>query len=172
MVTVTLAAVFTIGLVLGTVALFYVPEEVVTDTAAAFGLSERTEFGEQFKESLAFELVWMLTVWLLGSSMLTAPFTGAVMSLRGFVMGFSIAFVLMSGLDRMRLFICSILPQCVTALPLMSAFILDCVVYSAEKRYKDNYRTGYFLRGVTFMLATVPVSALEAWLMMVFEKFY
>lgn len=171
-VAVTLAMVFTIGLILGTVALFYVPSEVTADAAAAFGLSERGAFGEQFKESLAFELVWMLTVWLLGSSVLTAPFTGAVMSLRGFVIGFSLSFVLMSELDRMKLFVCSILPQCMTALPLMSIFILDCVIYASEKKYKDNYRTGYFLHGMLFMLVTVPMSALEAWLMMIFGKFY
>ncbi len=171
-VAVTLAIVFTIGLVLGTVALFYVPEDITLEAIEAFGMKENASFGELFKENLAFEMMWMLILWMLGSSAVTAPFTGAVMSLRGFVIGFSISFMIAGELDRIKLFLCRILPQCVTALPVMSIFILTCVMYASEKKHKDNYQTGYFLRGALFMIITALSSICETWIMMLVEKFY
>ncbi len=168
---IALAVVFTIGLVLGALALFYVPENVTEEAIEAFGLKENAVFPELFKENLTFELVWMVILWILGSSAVTAPFMSAVMSLRGFVMGFSVSFMIAGELEKTNLFLCRILPQCVTALPVMSAFILSCVIYGEDKGYQGGYQAGYFVRGILFVGVTVLVSVFETWLMILFEKF-
>lgn len=169
-VTVILAVVFTLGLVLGAVALYYAPEDSIREAAESFVVNKNSTFWSLFKENLVFELMWLLLLWVMGSSTVTAPFMGAVISLRGFVMGFSVSFMLTGEFDRLRLFLCNILPQCITALPIMSIFIIVCMVNSSDRKYKGNYQTEYFLRGLLFTFITAAVSIIEVWLMIAFEK--
>lgn len=170
-VTLALALFFTLGLVLGALALLYLPENIKSEAAIAFKITECTNFGEVFKENLTFELVWMLVLWMLGSSAVTAPFTGAVISLRGFVIGFSMAFMNTGDLDWFGMFVNSILPQCMTSLPLMSAFIIMCVLNNSGNRSGYNSQTGNFLRGALFFVLVVPFCAVETCIMMLLKKF-
>ena len=162
---------FTVGLVLGTLALLYVPQSIVSEAVATFKINKSESFGALFKENLTFELVWMFVLWMLGSSAVTASFTGAVISLRGFVIGFSMAFSNISELGWLGIFTRSILPQCITALPLMSAFVIMCTMQISGRSTGYNGQAGYFIRGGLFFVLLVPLCTLETWLMLFFEKF-
>ena len=123
---VALATVFTIGLILGAVALYYAPKNAVKDAAEAIVVTNELSFYTLFKKNLLFELLWLLLIWISGISSVTAPLMAAVVALRGFVIGFTVSFVFKGELNPLKLFLCSILPQCLVALPVLSIFVITC----------------------------------------------
>lgn len=165
-----LGIIFTIGLIGGTISLFYVPTDVVAEISEAFSLKENVTFVQLLKENIAFEMMWLLLLWLIGSSTVTFPFMGAIIALRGFIIGFSISFLHMGEFDKFKLFLYNILPQCITTLPVMSFYILACVIHDADKNYTDRYPGGYFIRGLIFMFVMLLFSVIETWLMIVLKK--
>lgn len=167
-----LAIVFTLGLVLGTVALFYIPKEIVVDARGAFepALDVSASVGEMFKENFMMESLWILAVWILGCTNLTAPLSGAVMSVRGFVIGFSVAFVLNGGNDWVKFVLCYIMPQCIAALPVMTVFSMQCILCTLEKKPGQGLSVGYFVRGALFVGIAAITAIAEAWLAILFRS--
>lgn len=167
-----LIIVFTTGLILGTVALFYIPEDIISEARGAFSpiLDTNADFTAMFKENFVMEIVWILAIWILGSTNLTSSLTGAIMSVRGFVIGFSVAFVLTGGTDWVRFVICCILPQCMTALPVMTVFTIQCISYALERKYKDNVSARYFACGALFVGITAVATVAETWFMVLFRS--
>ena len=167
---VSLAALFALGLIFGTLALFYVPNEVSKEATEALKMPTEESFVALLKENFFFEVFWSITLWILGSSAVTAPFTGAVIALRGFAIGFSVAFISYSDFNN-TLFLCgSILPQCLTALPFMSFGAMLCIIYAQEKKYKDGNSIKYFLYGAMFVCLSFFVAAAESGLMVFIKK--
>lgn len=162
---IALTVLFAIGLILGTVALFYIPDEVTLEAQNAFGYESDTDFFSLFKENLFLELLWIVAIWILGSVAPTAPITASVIGLRGFVMGFSVAFIISGGGDWIKFVTGCILPQCATMLPVMSIFTIQCITLAIEKRYRENHGAVYFLRGALFIGVTALASLVETWLM-------
>lgn len=161
-----LAIVFTVGLVLGAVSLFYIPTEVVSEARATFSQENTVNktFGEMFKNNFMMEFVWIFAVWILGSLTFTAPFSGVVLSIRGFFVGFSVAFALTGENGGVRFITSYILPQCLLALPVMTVFTVLCIKDSLERKRKDGADVKYFAHGALFIAVTVITSMAETWL--------
>ncbi|MBQ8002765.1 MAG: stage II sporulation protein M [Clostridia bacterium] len=164
--TIVLVCVFGLGLILGTLALFYLPEDVLNEARLSFDpfASTDSSFPEAFRESFMTEVLWLLGIWLLGSMNFTAPFSCAVLSLRGFVIGFSVAFVITGGGDWVRFLLYYILPQCLAALPLMSIFVLLCTLHAVERKHKGQSRSTYLALGAVFIMLCALTATFEAWI--------
>lgn len=167
---ISLAAVFALGLIFGTLALFYVPDEIRTEATQALKMPAEESFVALLKENFFFEVFWSVILWILGSSAVTAPFTGAVIALRGFAIGFSVAFVSGGDFNNTLFLFGSILPQCLTALPYMSFTAMLCIIYAQEKKYKDGNSLKYFLYGALFVCLSFFVAAAESGLMVFVKK--
>ncbi|MBQ8540940.1 MAG: stage II sporulation protein M [Clostridia bacterium] len=167
---ISLAAMFALGLILGTLALFYLPDEIRTEATEALNMPTGESFTNLLKENFFFEVFWSVILWILGSSAVTAPFTGAVIALRGFAIGFSVAFISGGDFNNTLFLFGSILPQCLTALPFMSFAAMLCVIYAQEKRYKDGNSLKYFLYGAMFVCLALFVAAAESGLTVLVKK--
>lgn len=167
---VVLAFVFAIGLILGTLAFHYVPDETLEDATQALELSRNESFLILFKENFCFEILWVAALWLSGSNSFSAPFAGAIVAMRGFVLGFTRAFVL-TGNHNEKLLYTHVLPQCVTALPSMSLVALVCILRVREKTHHDRYgRANYLLYLIAFLCLTLLVAAFESGFMLILRK--
>lgn len=162
-----LLIIFTVGLVLGTVALFYMPENVIEEARAAFAIQADESFEDVFKTSFVMEFCWITAVWILGSISLTAPFTATVMALRGFLIGFSVAFVLTGKSSGQEIMLKAILPQCVIGLPMLSIFTMLCMRFVIERTSGENVNFRYFALGAVFALVTLLTACAEAFVTVV-----
>ncbi|MBQ3110942.1 MAG: hypothetical protein IJC69_07365 [Clostridia bacterium] len=169
---ISLALVFAVGLVLGTLALYYVPDEILKEAKQTLELSDNRSFLALLKENLCFEILWILALWIFGSNSFTAPFTGAVVALRGFVLGFTWAFILNDDFGKGLLYT-YVLPQCVTALPTMSLVALICILYGREKQHLDRGGSvDYLLYGIGFIFLAFLVAASESGLVFLIWKYF
>ncbi len=168
-----LAVVFTVGLILGAMSLFYIPEEVVNEARDAFGtgIVMNKTFREMYKNNFAMEVVWIVSIWILGSVSFSAPFSGAVLSVRGFFVGFSSAFLLTGEGSGMKFMACYILPQCLVAFPVMTMFTMQCLKDAVERKYNDKANVKYFVRGAIFVGITVVTAFTETWLTRLFISY-
>ncbi len=167
---IVIAVMFTLGLVLGTLSLFYLPEDVISETRNIFDPfnESASSFAEAFRESFMSEIVWILCIWLLCSINATAPFACALITLRGFAVGFSIAFVITGGGQWVKFTASYILPQCLAAIPVMSIFAALCILNAVERKHKGKQGATYFVLGAVFIGITAVVCLGEAWATMLF----
>lgn len=163
---------FAIGIVLGAVSFFHIPKEFIKDVNISFEAAGGESFVKRWKDNFLMELLWILAVWIFGNISFTAPFLGAVAALRGFLIGFSVTFILKSSDSAVRLILCNILPQTVTALPTLTIFIILAVKASIERKNGQNGDTASFLYGAVFILITVFTSALETALSVFFGNMF
>ena len=168
--TVSLAILFAVGLVLGTLALHYVPDEILKDVTQALEISDNKSFLVLLKENFCFEILWVAALWLSGTNGFSAPFTGAVIAMRGFVLGFTRAFIL-TGSHNENLLYTHLLPQCVTALPCMSLIALICILYAQEKSRHDRHNgVNYLLYGIGFVFLAFLMAAIESGMVLMLVK--
>lgn len=167
---IALAALFAVGLVLGTLALYYVPDEILKEATQALEISDNKSFLILLKENFYFEILWVAALWLLCSNGFTAPFSGAVVAMRGFVLGFTRALILTKRYNENLLYT-RLLPQCITALPCMSLVALICILYAHGKAH-PNSRSGvnYLLYGIGFACLAFLVATMESGLVLILEK--
>lgn len=166
---IVIAVMFTLGLVLGALSLFYLPEEVVSEARNIFDPfnDNASNFAEAFRESFMSEIVWLLCVWLLGCVSAMAPFACALITLRGFAVGFSVAFMITGGGEWVKFTASYILPQCLAAIPVMSIFTALCILNAIERKHKGK-QASYFVLGAAFVGITALVCLGEAWATILF----
>lgn len=152
---------FAIGIVLGAVSFFHIPKEFTKDVSVSFETAEMESFLKNWKDNFLMELLWILAVWILSSISFTAPLSGAVLALRGFLIGFSVTFILKSADNAVKLILCNILPQTVIALPTLTIFVILAVKASIERKNGQNNDTASFFYGALFILIAIFTSALE-----------
>lgn len=169
MLTVTVL-VFSIGIILGTTALYYIPKEFVNE--AREGLNAQLILDEKFvkmwRSNFMPETLWIIAIWILGCASITAPFSGAVMSVRGFFIGFSVAFMLTGDNNGFKFIICYILPQAIISLPVMTFAALRVMGYAVERKHMQSSYGEYFICGALFICITALSSALQTCLTRIF----
>lgn len=164
------AVVFSIGVILGTTALYYIPKEFVTE--AREGLNSQLVLHEEFvrmwKSNFMAETLWIFAIWILGCASITAPFSGAVMSVRGFFIGFSVAFMLTGDNNGFKFIICYILPQAIVSLPVMTLTAIRVMGYAVERKHMQSSYGEYFICGALFICIAAASSAVQTLLTRIF----
>ncbi len=165
---VVLALFFSVGLVLGSVSYFHIPNDVLN--GVKFSFQETTfDFSDNMKNNFITEFTWLGAVWLLNNMSLTAPVSGAVIALRGFLVGFCVTFIIgLKSEDMWGLLLSNILPQTLVAIPLLTCFTMLFIRISVNKKEQNGYDVSYFLAGAGGTVALIASSALETLLTMIF----
>ena len=153
---------FALGIVLGAVSFFHLPEET-GNIVIAFEEAEQNSFTESWKNNFFTELVWIIAVWMLSNVSFMAPFLGAVIALRGFLTGFSVAFILENSDNYMNLLLSGILPQMLISMPVLTVFII--LITKDGKNDSTNFFTG-----AVFILITALSSGLETVISHIFRS--
>lgn len=162
---------FTLGLVLGSVAYFYVPENVLQDVSVSVNDEIPLSFSETMKRNFVSEIFWIIIIWILNNMSMTSPISGGVIAVRGFLIGFSITFInSMCGEERWHFLLCNILPQTLVAIPVLTIFTMRMMRLSVERKERGITDFGYLSTGAIFSIITLLTSALEAGISMVFIK--
>lgn len=152
---------FSIGIVLGAVSFFHIPGEFTKDVNIAFEPIGKESFMKSWKDNFLIELLWIIAVWILNSISFTAPFTGAVVALRGFLVGFSVTFILKNAPNAISLILCNILPQTIIAMPTLTIFVILGIKASIEGKDRKNSDSANLMYGVVFIFIIVATTALE-----------
>lgn len=155
---------FTIGIITGAITLFHIPGDLLENVKLSFdaGGSETETFWHLVKSNFLTEIVWVIAVWLLSNSTFLAPISVAAVSLRGFLIGYSVSFIFSSGEGVIKLILGNILPQVVISMPLLTFFTIMSVSLSAQRNQNPSEETRRLLLGVIFAFLTLIVAMLEA----------
>ena len=135
-----------------------------------------------FWSSLVNSLKTVFVIWVLSLLMFTFPFILIVIGIRGFVLGFTIGFLVENLGYRGILFsVVSILPQNIIIIPMLIIFSAISISYSIEslkrrklKRYGKNnnlkYFFGYSIESAVLLFLLMFGSLIEAYASPVFLK--
>ncbi|MCD8049851.1 MAG: stage II sporulation protein M [Clostridia bacterium] len=162
---VVILIVFAVGLILGILSLFRMPVEITEETkdVIATALLERGSLREVIISNCTAELVWLSAIWILGTLSVMAPFIAAIVAMRGFILGFSSAFILSEITSAEVKTLCAyIVPQCVFSLPLMTLFSVLCIKSCVERKSGETTDAKYFLLGLICAPLCVAFSVIEA----------
>lgn len=161
---------FTIGVILGAILVFYTPNNLISETRLSFGVAENgaLNFMRMFKNSFIIEFLWIFAVWLLALGNITAPLAPSISAVRGLLMGFCMEFII-SGTENIKAAILTgILPQCLIGLPVMCVFTVLCLKFANERRHGGGVEGKYFVLGGTFTLIGLIASLIESVMIMLF----
>ncbi|MGI6425597.1 MAG: stage II sporulation protein M [Tepidanaerobacteraceae bacterium] len=135
-----------------------------------------------FYVSLSNNLKTALILILLGFSIIGFPFILALISFRGFVLGFTVGFLIKQmGTKGIILSVLSILPQnliilpCIISIGVASLTFALTIIKSKMKNYQENYLqlvTGYLLLNLFFSIILVMAGLIEGYISPVFIKVY
>lgn len=154
----------TIGVVIGGIMLYYVPENIIADANNMLDYKKMgTEgFLSLFKSNFAAEFFWVFVIWGLGAVSFTTPFITIIVALRGFLMGFGTEFVMCTNKSAFKFLMGNILPQCVFALPLITVLALMCMKMSNERKAGDYKDGKYFAVGGIYAVLSLITALLES----------
>ncbi len=166
----TIAAVIllTLGMVLGALAVCYMPNDLIEETQKSFVISQggNDSFPKLLRTNFIIEFLWIFAIWLLTTRNLTKVFAPFVAILRGAVVGFCVEFAF-GAENSKEIILTGILPQCIVGLPVMTVFFAMCVNYAKEKR-ESRSESKYFILGGCFTLVTLVTALVESLTVMLF----
>lgn len=173
------ALLFAAGVVAGSAVAGVVPDDQKGEMARSLqGLLERLGRGAAgdpaaFYRSLAFNLKTAVLLWLLGAFAFGWPFIGGILFLRGLVLGFAVAFlVLQEGMRGLWLAVAAVLPPSLLAVPALLLLGLGAAAFSLGRWQRQqglgrrNARAwlAYALLGALCALALAAASLMEGYL--------
>ena len=165
---VVLAIVFTIGIVLGAIMLFNIPSEMIEGVRNSLVIYRENDFKLMFWHDFVIEACWIVAIWFLGSINILAPFSAAVVALRGFTTGFSVAFIFTGNDAVWKTIYTYIVPQCVVSLPVMTFCCAVCINLALMRKKGEGADGKYFCMMIASLLLTAIASLSETVLSMVF----
>ncbi len=135
-----------------------------------------------FYLSLSNNLKTAVVLILLGLSVIGLPFILAVIFFRGFVLGFTVGFLIEQlGPKGTVLSVLSILPQnliilpCIVSIGVTSLTFALAVIKNRIKHYQENYSqmvTGYLLLNLFFSFLLIISGLIEGYISPIFIKLY
>jgi stage II sporulation protein M len=140
------------------------------------------DYSSIFFLSMSNNLKTAVLLILLGLSVIGIPFILAVILFRGFILGFTVAFLIEElGAKGLILSILSIFPQNLIILPCMISIgvtgltFASTVIKNRTKRYQEDYRqviSGYMLLNLIFSFFLVISGLIEGYISPVFIKLF
>lgn len=140
------------------------------------------DYSSIFYLSLSNNLKTAVILIVLGLSVIGLPFILAVILFRGFVLGFTVGFLIgQFGPKGIVLSVLSILPQnliilpCIVSIGVTSLTFAMAVIKNRIKNYQENYSqmvTGYLLLNLFFSFLLIISGLIEGYISPVFIRFY
>ncbi len=154
-------AIFFIGVLLGSISYFsmgkdmeHLLEGVVVNEGQSY------DFKEMFKICFFTEGAWVTLTWLISQIGFISPFTLTVVGIRGFVLGFTVSFVLNANGMALKILLKTIVPQCLFALPILTFVAATSVVYAVKDKRNVSALNCISIELIALVLAAV-VAVLE-----------
>lgn len=163
---------FTAGVIFGAVSIFNLPAEISGEAGEVLSSAiYEAPAMEEIKNNFASEAIWIIIIWVFGTLSTMAPLIAAAVAMRGFVIGFSCAFLIAGSGEALKLICAYIAPQCLFSLPLMTIFAIMCMRSCIERKSGEAQDMRYFVMGFVFLLSSLAVSAAESMLSRFFIHF-
>lgn len=157
--------IFTAGIIFGALAVFQIPAEISEEAGEIMSssLDKSVSVKDIVKNDFTTEAVWMIVIWILGTLSTMAPFIAAAIAMRGFIIGFSSAFIISerSG-EAVKLLCAYVAPQCVLSLPVMTVFSIMCIRSCMDRKSGEATDSRYFAMGLIFMAVSFAASISES----------
>lgn len=163
---------FTVGLILGAISFFYMPEGVIDELKLSFDSDSVASMSliYEIRNNFATEIMWIIAIWMLNNISFTAPFSVIVVALRGIIISFSVTFIFLSE-NSLKWILGSIIPQMVVAIPLLTVFTALGIRLSVERKENKSADSAFFILGAVFVPVTALAAASEAVLGKIFISF-
>lgn len=156
---------FTAGVIFGALSVFQIPVEISEEAGdiISSSLEKNVALKDIVKSDFASEAIWMIVIWIFGTLSTMAPFIAAAIAMRGFIIGFSGAFIISekSG-EAVKLLCAYVLPQCLLSLPVMTLFSVMCIKSCMERKSGEATDSRYFVMGLIFIGVSFVLSLAES----------
>lgn len=154
------AMIFSIGLILGSIAYFSINDNVLSILQnLVLNDGQTYSFVQMFRQCFFTESIWVTFAWLVAQISFMTPFSCAVIGIRGFVLGFTVSFVLYVKDNSFSILAKTIIPQCLFGVPLLTIVTVISVFNALDGRKTNSSQLkGLFIE--LFALMGAAISAL------------